>query len=359
MQAQDVACCLPDVFRGISNSKLFLCCSLTIIQCMTDAVSKIIQKLLDIKSEPPGTPADISMEEIVFLCQTVQPVFLQQPTVLDLAPPLTICGDTHGQYHDLLRIFEQNKYPPKTNYLFLGDYVDRGCQSIETVCLLFAYKIKYPENFFMLRGNHECAYVNRQFGFYDECEQRFHKSLWKTFSKVFECLPMAAIIDNRIFCVHGGLSPSMKSIDEIRALERPLDIPDKGLACDLLWSDPDPSVETWEESDRGTSYRFGVDPLEQFLKKNDFDLVCRAHQVVMKGYDFPFPSNQGLVTVFSAPNYCYDYKNDGAVLEIDEGLGCTFHVLHPKSLDEELNIKPRSGTPPRGKSRAGTNSAQK
>lgn len=319
---------------------------------MTDAVSKIISRLLEIKDKPPGTPAEISMEEIVFLCQTVQPVLLSQPTVLDLQPPLTIVGDIHGQYHDLLRIFDQNQYPPKTNYLFLGDYVDRGCQSIETVCLLFAYKIQYPENFFLLRGNHECAYVNRQFGFYDECAQRFHRSLWRTFGKVFECLPMAAIIDGRIFCVHGGISPSLKSIDDIRAIERPLDVPDSGFLCDLLWADPDPDLDGWEESERGTSFRFGLGPLEDFLKTWDFDLVCRAHEVVQNGYEFPFPTNQGLVTVFSAPNYCYEYKNNGAVLVIDDELGCTFRVLKPKMWDEDLKLQPRKGTPPRGTSKS-------
>ena len=153
--------------------------------------------------------------------------------------PLKICGDIHGQYYDLLRLFEYGGFPPESNYLFLGDYVDRGKQSLETIiCLLLAYKIKYPENFFMLRDNHECASINRIYGFYDECKRRYNIKLWKTFTDCFNCLPIAAIIDEKIFCCHGGLSPDLQSMEQIRRIMRPTDVPDQGLLCDLLWSDP-------------------------------------------------------------------------------------------------------------------------
>ncbi|RWW33161.1 hypothetical protein GW17_00002142 [Ensete ventricosum] len=112
-------------------------------------------------------------------------------------------GDIHGQYSDLLRLFEYGGLPPQANYLFLGDYVDRGKQSLETICLLLAYKIKYPENFFLLRGNHECASINRIYGFYDECKRRFNVRLWKVFTDCFNCLPVAALIDEKILCMHG------------------------------------------------------------------------------------------------------------------------------------------------------------
>ena len=137
---------------------------------------------------------------------------------------MQICGDIHGQYYDLLRLFEYGGFPPEANYLFLGDYVDRGKQSLETICLLLAYKIKYPENFFVLRGNHECASINRIYGFYDECKRRYNIKLWKTFTDCFNCLPIAAIIDEKIFTMHGGLSPDLNSMEQIRRVMRPTDV---------------------------------------------------------------------------------------------------------------------------------------
>nr|GEY27190.1 serine/threonine-protein phosphatase PP1 [Tanacetum cinerariifolium] len=187
-------------------------------------------------------------------------------------------GDIHGQYSDLLRLFEYGGYPPESNYLFLGDYVDRGKQSIETICLLLAYKIKYKENFFLLRGNHECASINRIYGFYDECKRRFNVRLWKTFTDCFNCLPVSALIDEKILCMHGGLSPDIKNLDQIRNIARPVDVPDQGLLCDLLWADPDRDMEGWGENDRGVSYTFGADKVAEFLEKHDLDLICRAHQ---------------------------------------------------------------------------------
>jgi serine/threonine-protein phosphatase PP1 catalytic subunit len=222
--------------------------------------------------------------------------------LLELEAPIKIVGDIHGQYYDLLRLFEFGGFPPDANYLFLGDYVDRGKQSLETICLLLAYKIKYPENFFLLRGNHECAAINRIYGFYDECKRRYNIKLWKTFTDCFNCLPVAAVIDEKIFCVHGGLSPEHHSMDQIRRLMRPTDVPDAGILCDLLWSDPDKAIDGWGENDRGVSFTFGADVVTKFLKKHDLDLVCRAHQVVEDGYEFF--AKRRLVTVFSAPNYC-------------------------------------------------------
>jgi len=194
-------------------------------------------------------------------------------------PYIDVSGDVHGQYSDLLRLFEYGGLPPEANYLFLGDYVDRGKQSLETICLLLAYKIKYPENFFLLRGNHECASINRIYGFYDECKRRFNVRLWKTFTECFNCLPVAALVDEKILCMHGGLSPDLLNLDQIRNLQRPTDVPDTGLLCDLLWSDPSKEVQEWGMNDRGVSYTFGADKVSEFLQKHDLDLVCRAHQV--------------------------------------------------------------------------------
>ncbi|MQM05469.1 hypothetical protein Taro_038283 [Colocasia esculenta] len=236
-------------------------------------------------------------------------------------------GDIHGQYHDLLRLFQRGGFPPSSTYLFLGDYVDRGKQSLETICLLLAYKIKYPDNFFLLRGNHEDAKINRIYGFYDECKRRFNVRLWKTFCDCFNCLPVAAVIDDKILCMHGGLSPELQNLDQIRAIPRPTEIPDNGLLCDLLWSDPDHEKDGWGVGDRGVACTFGADKLMEFLEKNDLDLVCRGHQVVEDGYEFF--GQRRLVTIFSAPNYCGEFDNAGALLSIDESLLCSFHILKP------------------------------
>ena len=259
-------------------------------------------------------------------------IFLKKPTFLELESPITVCGDTHGQYPDLLKLFEAGGFPPETNYLFLGDYVDRGAQSLETICLLLAYKIKYEENFFLLRGNHECASINRIYGFYDECKKRYNLKIWKHFIDVFNCLPISASIDDKILLMHGGLSPELKSVEQLKSIMRPTDVPEEGLLCDILWSDPDPTCDGWGQNDRGVSVVFSQSVLKKFLEKNDLDLICRAHQVVEEGYEFF--GDRELVTVFSAPNYCGEFDNAGAMMVIDENLMCSFKVIKSKNDDE-------------------------
>ncbi|KAJ1953272.1 serine/threonine protein phosphatase Pzh1 [Linderina pennispora] len=265
--------------------------------------------------------------EIIAVCQAAREVFLAQPTLLELAAPVKITGDIHGQYTDLLRLFDKCGYPPHCNYLFMGDYVDRGKQSLETILLLMCFKIKYPDNFFLLRGNHECANVTRVYGFYDECKRRCNVKVWKAFINTFNALPIAAVVASKIFCVHGGLSPDLTSMDQIRQLARPCDVPDHGVLNDLLWSDPSDTAADWEENERGVSYCFGKSVITDFLRRMDFDLICRAHMVVEDGYEF-FHGRQ-LVTVFSAPNYCGEFDNSGAVMNVNEQLLCSFEILKP------------------------------
>lgn len=288
-------------------------------------LDSIIGRLLEVRGQRPGKPVNLAEQNIRRLCIQARSVLLQQMPLLELNAPIIVCGDIHGQYHDLLRIFEHGGFPPDANYLFLGDYVDRGRQSIETICLLLAYKARYPENFFLLRGNHECASINRIYGFYDECRRRYNVKLWKTFCDVFNCLPVSAVIEDRIFCVHGGLSPDHTSMEQIRRIMRPVDVPDEGLLCDLLWSDPSKESEGWGQNDRGVSYTFGPDTIARFLKRFDLDLVCRAHQVVEDGYEFF--ADRRLVTIFSAPNYCGEFDNAAATMNVDETLKCSFQII--------------------------------
>ncbi|ODM87807.1 Serine/threonine-protein phosphatase PP1-beta catalytic subunit, partial [Orchesella cincta] len=327
---------------------------------MTDSsdlnVDSLISKLLEVRGAHPGKTVEMTEAEVRGLCLKSREIFLQQPTLLELEVPLKICGDIHGQYNDLLRLFEYGGFPPEANYLFLGDYVDRGKQSLETICLLLAYKIKYPENFFLLRGNHECASINRIYGFYDECKRRFNIKLWKTFTDCFNCLPIAAIIDEKIFCCHGGLSPDLQNMEQIRRIMRPTDVPDTGLLCDLLWSDPDKDVTGWGENDRGVSFTFGADVVTKFLNRHDLDLICRGHQgeeigcdlsvvpisfqVVEDGYEF-FAQKQ-LITLFSAPNYCDEFDNAGGMMSVDNNMLCTMIILKPSKKKVKYQNAPLS-----------------
>jgi serine/threonine-protein phosphatase PP1 catalytic subunit len=290
-------------------------------------VDTIIEKLLSVRGNKPGKQVDLKEEEIKFLIDKSLPLIKDQKMLVELEAPLHVCRDIHGQYYDLLRIFEHCGYPGEFSYLFLGDYVDRGKQSLETVCLLLCYKIKYPEKVTLLRGNHESSVTNRIYGFYDECKRRYNVRIWRSFTDLFNWLPVAALIDEKILCMHGGLSPELKNIQNIQEISRPTDIPDTGLLCDLLWSDPDKDALEYDENDRGVSVIFGEKIVQDFNKKNDLDLIIRAHQVVDDGYEF-FAQRQ-LITIFSAPNYCGEFDNSAGIMIIDESLTCSLKVLRP------------------------------
>jgi serine/threonine-protein phosphatase PP1 catalytic subunit len=280
------------------------------------------------------------------LCARATVELLREPALQRVPAPVNICGDLHGQFFDLLRLFERRGRPSATNsFLFLGDYVDRGKQGLETVCLLLAFKIKFPGQVFLLRGNHEDASVNRVYGFFDECKRRYSAKLWKAFTGCFSALPVAAVVAGRIFCAHGGLSPQLRCLEDILAIKRPTParLPDSGLLCDLLWADPDEGTTDADvvngmagfkkNTDRGCSVMFGPGALSAFLEKHDLDLVCRAHQVVEDGYEFfaGAAAERQLVTVFSAPNYCGEFDNAGAVLTVGADLRCSFDVVQPKA----------------------------
>ncbi|KAL9599471.1 MAG: hypothetical protein Q9219_003810 [cf. Caloplaca sp. 3 TL-2023] len=241
--------------------------------------------------------------------------------------PVTVCGDIHGQFHDLMELFRIGGPNPDTNYLFMGDYVDRGYYSVETVTLLVALKIRYPQRITILRGNHESRQITQVYGFYDECLRKYgNANVWKFFTDLFDFLPLTALIDNQIFCLHGGLSPSIDTLDNIRALDRIQEVPHEGPMCDLLWSDPDDRCG-WGISPRGAGYTFGQDISEAFNHNNGLTLVARAHQLVMEGYNWS--QDRNVVTIFSAPNYCYRCGNQAAIMEIDEHLKYTFLQFDP------------------------------
>ena len=271
------------------------------------------QCLSQIKKGLSPSEADINM-----ILDKLSEILYQEPTLLNLKLPFCICGDIHGQLFDLFELFRISGGIENNRYLFLGDYVDRGFFSVETFCYLAILKLKYPDRIYLLRGNHESKDVNASYGFIQECESRFGNQLiWKRFNEVFELLPISAIIDETIFCTHGGLSPDIKYVEQIGSLDRRVQIPAKGALCDLTWSDPDESMESWQLNCRGAGYLFGQKITNQFCNINKLDLICRAHQLAMQGYTYHFGEEQ-LCTVWSAPNYMYRSGNIASVLKIDE-----------------------------------------
>ena len=171
-----------------------------------EVVARCLAELKGARTAAPRTKVNLPLEDINTIINGMRDLFLNQPMLVETPVPITICGDTHGQFYDLLKIFEVCGWPPETRYIFLGDYVDRANQSIENMMLLLTLKATFPDDVHLLRGNHECASINRIYGFYDECKRRYHVRLWKTFADMFNCMPICGLIDGKILCMHGGLS---------------------------------------------------------------------------------------------------------------------------------------------------------
>jgi serine/threonine-protein phosphatase PP1 catalytic subunit len=292
-----------------------------------EVVARCLAELKGARTAAPRTTVNLPLEDINTIINGMRDLFLNQPMLVETPVPITICGDTHGQFYDLLKIFEVCGWPPETRYIFLGDYVDRANQSIENMMLLLTLKATFPDDVHLLRGNHECASINRIYGFYDECKRRYHVRLWKTFADMFNCMPICGLIDGKILCMHGGISPELYDLKVIHNVKRPQDVPEFGLMCDLLWSDPEPELRGWAESERGVSYVFGYEVIEEFNRHHNLDLIVRAHQVVEDGYEFH--ANRQLVTIFSAPNYCGEFDNAGGLMQIDADMVCSFKIIKP------------------------------
>jgi len=261
----------------------------------------------------------LSEIELKQLCDMVKAILMEESNVQPVHSPVTVCGDIHGQFYDLLELFKQGGEIPKTRYVFMGDFVDRGHHSVETLELLLCYKARYPECITLLRGNHECRQVTQVYGFYDECFRKYGSAnAWKYCTELFDYFALASVIDGQILCVHGGLSPDLTTLDQIRLLERNQEIPHEGPFCDLMWSDPE-DIDTWSVSQRGAGWLFGSKVTAEFNRINGLQLICRAHQLVQEGYKYMFP-DKNLITVWSAPNYCYRCGNVASILVFDENL---------------------------------------
>ncbi|KAK1228033.1 sporulation-induced protein [Marasmius sp. AFHP31] len=271
-------------------------------------------------------------QEMKVLCDRVRAILMEESTIQPVSSPVTICGDIHGQFWDLIELLRKGGEVPETSYIFMGDFVDRGHYSLETVSLLLVLKARYPDRVILLRGNHESRQITQVYGFYDECQQKYGTStVWKACCSVFDYLNLAAIIDGQTLCVHGGLSPDIRTLDQIRSLSRAREIPHDGAFCDLMWSDPD-DVENWAVSPRGAGWLFGANVTQEFNHVNDLSLIARAHQLVQEGYKHMFDGQ--LVTVWSAPNYCYRCGNMASIMTVHDSGEKTFEVYGPAPENE-------------------------
>lgn len=282
--------------------------------------SQMLQIFISSKSRLQYFPfIYIPQQYIEDLCKSVTEIFLAEESILSLAPPITVCGDTHGQFTDTIRIFDVVGNLPDQQYLFLGDYVDRGSQSIENIIFLLTLKVLYPDRIFLLRGNHETEEISTVYGLRDECIKRYGFGIYSMLLTVFEAMPFSALIADKIFCVHGGISSGKCDIETLKAVKRPLDLNTSTVITDLLWSDPNDEVQGFQSSPRGVSNLFGQNEAEKFLKANNLSMIIRSHEFCSEGTAFPFGKDGGVITVFSASNYC-GTMNSSAVLRIDEHL---------------------------------------
>ncbi|KAH8245782.1 hypothetical protein KR026_003846, partial [Drosophila bipectinata] len=270
-----------------------------------------VDKWIEIVKECKYLPEN----ELKKLCDMVCDILIEETNILPVSTPVTVCGDIHGQFYDLEQLFRTGGQVPDTNYIFMGDFVDRGYYSLETFTRLLTLKARYPNRITLLRGNHETRQITKVYGFFDECFSKYgNANGWKYCCKVFDLLTIAAIIDEEVLCVHGGLSPEIITLDQIRTIERNGEIPYKGAFCDLVWSDPE-DMEYWGQSPRGAGWLFGHNVTKDFMAINNLDLICRAHQLVNEGIKYMFEGK--LVTVWSAPNYCYRCGNVAAILSFE------------------------------------------
>jgi serine/threonine-protein phosphatase 5 len=242
------------------------------------------------------------------------------PSLVDIHVPdditITVCGDVHGQYYDLLHIFEINGLPSETKpYLFNGDFVDRGSFSVETILLLFSLKVLYPGHLHLARGNHEAATMNKLYGFESEVIEKYDQVVFNDFMQCFAWLPVAHVINKKVLVVHGGLGArDDTSLDEIRKIERhTYDDSQQGLMCELLWADPQDEPGR-SPSKRGVGLQFGPDCTKRFLDTNGLELLIRSHEMKMEGYEVAHRGK--CITVFSAPNYCDQMHNLGAFIHL-------------------------------------------
>ena len=281
----------------------------------TTLLDSIINKLLNCTE---SIIVNLSEEEIKFLLEKSKEIFLAQPTVLKLKAPITICGDIRGNFTSLKKVFELSGEPKDKNYVFLGNYINRGHNSLECLCLLLAYKIKYKDTFNILRGHYDDEHLCKNYGFEEECQKKTTSKIYEQITALLDCLPLAATLEDKIFLVHGGISPQLKTLAQIDEIQRPIVVPEEGLVCDLIWSVPGKDMnDDWTKNNRGAGKLFGEKPLNEFLEKNGLTMLCRGHTIIKEGYEYLW--GKKLLTIFTCPKFCPN-EGKGAIMEVDSNL---------------------------------------
>ncbi|CAL2039442.1 unnamed protein product [Caenorhabditis brenneri] len=276
-----------------------------------------INRLYDLKTPQTTINSLFSPAEIISILRLTESILMEENSLLEVEAPIKIIGDLHADFENLKNIFDMIGRVPKEKMVFLGNYVDMGPSGIELVVLLFCLKIRYKDRIFLLKGNHETPAVNKLYGFYSECQLKYHSALWWDFQCCFNRLPLACLISKKVLCVHGGLSPELTSLDKIRSIQRPSEPIFSGLEMDLLWADP---------TNRGISYLFGKKIVETACKTLKLSLIIRSHMAVPDGYEVM--CGRLLITVFSVPNYG-GTGNNAAVLSLNEKLEVSYQTLNP------------------------------
>ncbi|KAF8908190.1 Metallo-dependent phosphatase [Gymnopilus junonius] len=274
--------------------------------------------------------------QALYILEAATNILSREPNMVPLKSPVTICGDIHGQYYDLMKMFEVGGNLQDSLYLFLGDYVDRGDFGIECLLYLYSLKIHSPQHIVLLRGNHECRHLTEYFTFKRECLHKYSEAVYEACLRSFQALPIAALVDGKFFCVHGGLSPLLMNLSDLSEINRFQEPGSHGLLCDILWSDPisnfghetdpsstgpllDRSTTFTHNATRGCSYFYTYEAVCQFLDRNGLLTLIRGHEAQDAGYTMyrktPKRNFPSVITIFSAPNYLDVYHNRGAILK--------------------------------------------
>lgn len=292
-----------------------------------DVSETLLEQLLFMKGQRPGTKANLRDIFVKKLVRSTSKLFLQDQMVMIMEPPLIIVGGIFAHFYDLLSIFEQYGYPPEHKYLFLGDFIGKGKENIETITLLLCLKVQHPSSIFFIRGYHELSFVNENDGFKAEVLKRFDLELYNDFNILFDYFPLAAIIGSKILCINSGISKEMTSIDQVSVTVRPCEITKSSNIYQFLSNIPDHSVDSW--LDTHDSLRFGLQSVKDFLNHNHIQMIIRSHDIVEEGYEFPFNGDESFLTISSMPSYKNKEEKNGCILELDSTLKILFKSVRP------------------------------